>query len=317
LASTSLPLDQNRVAVRAADLVRLSRWAREPLVHFMAIGLALFVVSRVVAPSAPQGDRLTRVEITSDDIRQLQIGWMSQWQRPPTPPELAGLIDVRVREEILYREALALGLERDDTIVKRRLAQKMEFLAEDVSAIPQPTDGVLRAWFERNQARFAEPGRVSLRHVYFAADRKGIAARDAALAAMPLLAAAPRGAIPAGVGDRFMFQDYYGDRTPDQIAGVFGTTFATAVFQRAARHTWQGPVESGLGQHLIWIESMSPGRVPAFEEIPEAVRAEWMAEQRVDTKKRAYEAMRKRYHVTVASAPALTLPSSTGAPATP
>src|SRR6478609_11930193 len=149
------------------------RWAREPLLHFLLIGAALFVIYHWLNPTATNSDTSRRIELTNDDIRQLEISWTAQWQRPPTPEEMRNLVEDKVHQEILYREALALGLDRGDTIVKRRLAQKMEFLADDVSALRDPTTDELRAWYARNSDRFAEPGHRSFRHVYFSTDRRG------------------------------------------------------------------------------------------------------------------------------------------------
>jgi peptidyl-prolyl cis-trans isomerase C len=283
-----------------AQSSRVRRWLREPLVHFLALGLALFVVYRVVNSGAG-GDRATRIELTQDDIKQLEVVWMAQWQRPPTPRELSGLVEARVREEVLYREALSLGLERGDTIVKRRLAQKMEFLSEDVAAIPEPTPEVLRAWFAQNLQRFALPGQVSFSHLYFAADRRGGPPREAAIAAMRKLAGKDSAApIPAGVSDRFMYSDYYADRMPDQVASVFGRAFADSLFALEARRDWQGPIVSGFGWHLVRLESTTPGHVPPFDDVEADVKREWIADARAESKRRAFDAIRARYTVVVA-----------------
>jgi len=134
------------------------RWLREPLLHFLLAGLALFVGYRALNPAAVEQGNRSRIELTDDDLRQLEVGWMAQWRRPPTPEEMRRLVDSKVREEILYREALALGLDQDDTIVKRRMAQKMEFLAEDLAALRDPNREELRTWFEKNAPRFTVPG---------------------------------------------------------------------------------------------------------------------------------------------------------------
>jgi hypothetical protein len=284
-----------------AQSSRVGRWLREPLVHFLALGLALFVVYRVVNSDAG-GERTTRIELTQDDIKQLEVVWMAQWQRPPTQRELTGLVEARVREEVLYREALSLGLERGDTIVKRRLAQKMEFLSEDVAAIPEPTPEVLRAWFAQNHQSFALPGQVSFHHLYFAADRRGDPPRAAATAALARLAGrAVDASIPAGIGDRFMYSDYYADRTPDQVASVFGRAFADSLFALEARTAWQGPVESGFGWHLVRLESTASGHVPPFDDVEPDVKREWIADARAESKRRAFDAMRARYTVVVAA----------------
>jgi len=276
---------------------RVKRWLREPLLHFLLIGFGLFAVYSALNPQL--GDRYpsNRIVLTEDDLRQMAVAWAAQWRRPPTPGEIRVLIDRKVREEVLYREALALGLDQGDTIVKRRLAQKMEFLAEDVSGVRDPGTVELTAWFEQNRGRFALPGRVSFRHLYFSVDSRGERARDAAAGALEKLTGKSADApAAANVGDRFMYQDYYGDRVPEQVANVFGSTFAQSLFQLKPG-AWQGPVESGLGWHLVFVDSITPGRVPAFEEIEPDVKAGWINEQRAEAKRKTFDAMRARYEV--------------------
>ena len=170
---------------------RAKRWLREPLLHFVLIGLALFVGYGALNPEAERRENSSRIEITRDDVRQLEVAWMAQWRRHPTAEEMRALIDGKVREEILYREALALGLDKDDTIVKRRLAQKMAFLAEDVSTVRDPGREELRAWFEKNRERFALPGLVSFRHLYFSPDSRGERAREMAARELERVAGRP------------------------------------------------------------------------------------------------------------------------------
>src|SRR5262245_34872097 len=154
----------------------LGRLLREPLIQFLALGLLLFIGYRTLHPMA--GPQPGRIELTADDLRQIGLAWVAQGRPAPTPAEMQSLVDGRVREEILYREALALGLDKDDTIVRRRMAQKMGFLFEDVAALREPTDDELRAWFEKNAARFTLPARATFRHLYFSPDRRGQHARD-------------------------------------------------------------------------------------------------------------------------------------------
>jgi hypothetical protein len=273
------------------------KWLHEPLLHFLAIGLLLFVGDGLLNPGPERSANAGRIELTDGDLRQLEVAWTAQWRRPPTPEEMRNLVAARVREEILYREALALGLDKDDTIVKRRLAQKMDFVAEDVSGLREPAAEELRAWYAKNGERFARPGRRSFRHLYFSPDRRGDRARDGAARAREQIAGASADApVAADLADPFMFQDHYADRTPEQVAGVFGSKFADALFQLAPG-AWQGPVESGLGWHLVWVTSSVPGRVPAFEEIEGAVRAGWVDEQRAEARRRAFEAMAARYQI--------------------
>jgi peptidyl-prolyl cis-trans isomerase C len=275
----------------------LKRWLGEPMLHFLLAGCALFAVYRALNPGPDNWGRSSRIEITEDDVRQLDVAWMAQWRRHPTGEELRALIDGKVREEILYREALALGLDKDDTIVTRRLAQKMEFLAEDISGLREPGSEELKAWFEKNRERYALPGRVSFRHLYFSRDSRGERAREAAARTLERLAGRPVDSpLATKAGDRFMFQDYYGDSILEQVAGVFGTQFAQALFQLKSG-SWQGPLESGLGWHLVFVDSITPGRVPAFEEVEADVKTGWIDEQRAAAKRRAFDAMRGRYEV--------------------
>jgi peptidyl-prolyl cis-trans isomerase C len=278
-------------------LVHLRRWLREPLVHFLLIGLALFAAYSVLNRGPDQGTSLNQIVLTEDDLQQLQIAFTAQWQRQPTPEEMAGLINSRVREQILYREALALGLDKEDTIVKRRMAQKMEFLAEDLSDLHEPPTEELRAWFEKKSQRFALPSRTTFRHLYFSPDRRGQRAHADAVRVLGKLAGKSEDSpAAAGLADSFMFQDFYAERTPEQLAKEFGPNFAKSLFQLKPG-SWQGPVESGYGWHLVWIDSITPSRVTQFEEVEPDVKSAWMAEQRAESKRKMFEAMRARYEV--------------------
>jgi len=284
----------NPVAPSASSGIR---WFREPLLHFLLIGMALFVVWGKLNPAQIREGGMSRIVITEDDLVQFDQVWRAKWQRPPTPQELVAMVDNKIKEEILYREALAMGLDRDDSIIKRRLAQKMAFLGEDVSGIQEPTADEIRDWYERHSGTFALPERGSFRHLYFSIDARGDAARDAALQALEILSG-KAGNDPATkkLGDPFMFQDYYGDRSPVEVASDFGGQFTEALFQLEPG-SWQGPVESGLGWHLVFINTLTPGRIPALEEVSAQVRNEWVAEQREKANTRAFAAMRERYEI--------------------
>jgi peptidyl-prolyl cis-trans isomerase C len=281
----------------------IRRWLREPLLHFLIVGLALFAVYRAMHPGPDRRETANRIEVTDADLRQLAIAWTAQWQRAPTPEELRGLVASKVHEEILYREALALGLEKGDAIVIRRLAQKMEFLAEDVSTVREPEADELKAWFAKNQQRFLSTARASFRHLYFSFDKRHERARDDAVRSLEVLAGKPAEVPEAEkLADPFMFQENYGDRLPEQVAGVFGTKFAKALFKLKPGE-WSGPIESGFGWHLIWVDSMTPGRLPAFEEIEPMVKSEWITEQRVEAKLKIFEAMKARYDIVLPGSP--------------
>jgi hypothetical protein len=283
----------------------LKRWLREPLLHFLLIGVALFGGYHALHPEANGSNSSDRIVLTEDDLRQMKVAWLGQGRPSPTPEELHGLIESKVREEILYREALALGLDKEDTIVKRRLAQKMAFLAEDLTDIRDPTIEELKTWFEKNHERFTLPPRISFRHLYFSPDRRGEHVKEAAASTRDRLdgkhADSP---VAATLADSFLFEDYYGNRTPEQVANVFGTAFAASLFQLAPG-SWQGPIESGLGWHVVWVESKAPDRTPAFEEIEPDIKSEWIEEQRIESKRLVFDAMKARYEVILPNAPAM------------
>jgi hypothetical protein len=282
--------------VPSASYVAIRRCLREPLLQFLLAGLLLFVAYHQVSRGSGAPDAGGRIELTADDLRRIEIAWRAQGREPLSPEQLRRLVEARVREEILLREALALGLDRDDTIVRRRLAQKMEFLFEDVAALRDPTASELRAWFEENPERFTLPARASFRHLYFSPDRRG-AARDDAARALATLAGAPAdGAAPATPADPFMFRDYYGDRSFDEIARTFGPGFARALFELAPG-AWSGPIESGYGWHLVWVDEITPAQMPAFEDVEADARREWIEAERAEIRERAFEAMRARYEV--------------------
>jgi peptidyl-prolyl cis-trans isomerase C len=281
---------------------RFKRWLHEPLLHVLLIGLALFAVYGALNPDAGQRQDANRIVITADDLAQIQLNWMAQWQHPPTPDEMRNLVDGKIREEILAREAMALGLDKDDTIVKRRMAQKMEFLMEDVSALREPPEDELKLWFEQNPQRFAFAGLVSFRHLYFSPDSRGAHARDAAADVLRNLVDKPEESPELErLSDPFMFQDFYSERSHDQVAGIFGSKFAQALFE-LKEGKWQGPIESGLGWHLVWIASMTSGRVPAFEEVEATVKSEWIDEQRAKSKSKMFESMVARYQIVLPGA---------------
>ena len=178
------------------------RLLREPLVHFMVLGGVLFGAYALQEGRRDGVEQSRRIDLTISDISQLVQVFHSQWRRDPAPEELRQLVEEKAREEILYREALALGLDKDDTIVKRRMAQKMQFLAEDVAAAHEPTVEELRTWYEVNRERFAFPPRIGFRQLYFSTDRRGAKAQDDAEAALAKLAGQTESAKHRGVALR-------------------------------------------------------------------------------------------------------------------
>lgn len=299
--TTNLP--ENDAPPAPAAPARRRPWAllRDPLLQFTLIGVVLFGADRVLRTDATTPDGSLHIELTKDDLRQISIAWMARGQPAPTSEQLRGLVEQRVALEILSREARNIGLDRDDEVIKRRLAQKMEFLFEDVARIEDPTRAELREWYAQatNAARFAEPPRLSLRHLYFGYDQRGEGAHAAAEAALAALASRPVGASDEVKADPFMFRDAYVDTMPDQLAREFGPAFAQSV-TALEPGAWRGPVQSGYGWHLVFVERLTPGRMPDFEEIEPRIKAAWFEERVKQTRQKVFEAMKARYSIKVA-----------------
>lgn len=281
----------------------MKRFLREPLFHFLLIGAVLFGLYSFSHAGRTANASSKEIRLTLDELSQLALLFRSQWRREPTPEEFSRLVESKVQNEILYREALAMGLDKDDEIVKRRMAQKMQFLAEDVAAAREPTTVELRAWYEKNSVSFAQPPRLSFRHLYFSPDRRGARAREDAETALAKLNGQPQDSkLAASLADPFMFQQYYRDRAPEYLAKEFGPPFALAV-AKLEPGSWQGPIESGFGWHLVFVDAVILGRVPAFEEVEPDVETAWLSEQKAQAWQKAYGEMRAKYSVLLPAPP--------------
>jgi hypothetical protein len=285
------------------SLSTLKRWLREPLLHFLLIGVLLFGIYAYTNRGRIGIESPRQIVLSLDELRTMTAYFESQWHRPPTPQEFQAMVEDKIKQEVLYREGLAMGLDKDDTIVKRRMAQKVQFLAEDVATAHEPSTAELKAWFEKNSSKFALPSRYSFRHIYFSPDKRGRNARNDAADVLAKITGQPEDSplIPSAA-DRFMFQDYYGDRTPSAIAKEFGPQFAVAL-EKVKPGSWQGPIESGFGWHLVFVDTVIPGRIPAFEEVESEVKTAWLGEQKAQAWQKAYQTMRAKYTVFLPAPP--------------
>jgi hypothetical protein len=274
----------------------VSRLIREPLVHFLLLGAAVFALSRLVGTeSGPR--RADTILVTQGNIDRMIEAFARTWQRPPTTAELRGLVDDYVREEAAYREAVAMGLDLDDTIIRRRLRQKLEFLAHDL-ALAEPTEEQLRAYFDQHGDDFRVDPRASFRHVYLNMDRRG---EDAPRDAAELLEKLREGVAPeelTGLGDPFLLPSAFEDVSETDVARQFGGDFAEQVFD-VQPGDWAGPIESGYGLHLVLVERKTPGRRPELSEVRDQVVREWQVDQRRLANEAFYRAMLDRYEVVI------------------
>lgn len=273
------------------------RWLKDPLFHFLLIGAGLFFVFHQVGD--PGEDRSDRIVVTADDVERMATLWSRRWQRPPTPAELEGLIDSHIREEVLYREARALGLDQDDTIVRRRMAQKMDFIFQDIAAGQEPDEAALEAFLEQDSGRFQESARYSFLHVYLNPELRAKQASTDAQRLLDDLRLQGQAADPAAVSDPFMLLEHrLEDRSERDIARLLGQEFAS-VLSGLPVQQWQGPIESAYGVHLVYVLERTMPRVPTLVEIRDRVRTEWLAERQREANEAMLRTLRERYEIVV------------------
>ena len=269
----------------------ISRLWREPLLHFLLIGAALFVfydLTRETVSEAPK-----RIHVAPGHVEQLAANFERTWSRLPTPEELDAMIEGHVREEVFYREALAMGLDQDDPMVRRRMRMKLEFILEDLSA-QDYGDEVLNVYLQQHADRFHSETQLSLRQVYLNPDRR----EDLAADTEKLLASLNQGANPDTLGDTTLAPRAYQLARQSEIARDFGDEFAreTAALPPG---DWIGPLYSPFGAHLVMIDRRIDARLPALAEIRDRVLREYQAEQRKQQKDVAYQKLRETYEITV------------------
>jgi hypothetical protein len=274
----------------------MKKLIKEPLVHFLLLGAALFVAFHWM--SGDTASQPGRIVVTQGRIESLATGFTRTWQRPPTPSELEGLIREYIREEVCAREAVALGLDQDDAVIRRRLRQKLEFVAEDLAVQSEPTDEELRAYLKGHPGSFQTEQSFTFRQVYLNPKRHGEnLAHDVAQLLAHLRQAGGQGDASA-LGDSFLLEHRFEAAPASEVARLFGEKFATALTLLVPGQ-WHGPVESGYGAHLVLISERTEGRVPALEDVRDAVRREWANARRKDANEKLYEALLERYTVTI------------------
>ena len=264
------------------------RYLKDPLVLFLAFGLVIFFAERTFS-SGSDGDFL--IEITPGQQARIFDQWQAQMGRPPTEQEANGLIEQWIREEIFYREARKLGLDDNDTIIRRRLAQKLTFLNEDLANAEAPTETALAEFFQANLADYLIPERFSFEHRYFSSDRREDARTDAAAAL----------ADDANLGDPFILQKSYAQRSAREIGDLFGRDFAAGLSEldRAQPDAWQGPIQSAYGWHLVRLIGAEESREPLLSEVLDAVQRDFLQERRRTANDDFYAGLKSRYEIVV------------------
>ena len=225
-------------------------------------------------------------------------GFARTWRRPPTREEIEGLIRDRVQEEVYCREAMALGLDKDDTIIRRRLRHKMEFLTDDIAALAEPTDDELSTYLTAHAEMFRVQRQFTFSHVYLNPERRGEnLARDTAQLLAQLRQAGDKADI-SELGDSFLLEHKFQSLSASEAVKQFGEKFAATLVELSPGQ-WHGPVESGYGVHLVFVSDRTEGRVPALAEVREVVHREWANTRRLEGNEKFYQELLKRYVVTI------------------
>ncbi len=264
--------------------------------HFLLIGAALFALYSIAFKGGREEPGA--ILVTQGKIENLATGFARTWQRPPTAEELDSLLRAYIREEVYYREALKLGLDRDDTIVRRRLQLKLEFVSEDVAAMAEPTEVDLQAFMQAHPDKFRVERRFTFRQVFLSPERhRETLTADAAKLLSELNELAGKADVST-LGDPFLLEHEFDAVPRSEVAKLFGERFA-AKLPELTPGRWEGPVLSSYGVHLLWIKESTPGRLPALTEVREAVRREWANARRLEAIETFFQGLLKNYTVTV------------------
>jgi hypothetical protein len=267
-------------------------WRRDPLVHFLLIGAALFAF---LTWQGSDGEDPQRIVISAERVRAARDSARLVQGREPTEEELEQLVEPLIREEVYYREALALGLDADDDEVRRRLAEKMAYLTQDLSDPEPASERELEEFFDSAPERFLIPALVTFEQVFFSPSQRGAALAGDVAAGLERLRG---GAAPAEVGDRTPLPERFDAAARDRIQVLFGQAMTDAVFTLAPGE-WTGPFQSDFGQHVVRIVARSEPRQPTFAEAREQAQLVFAEERRNAANAASFDKMRARYDIVV------------------
>ncbi|MBL4768810.1 MAG: peptidyl-prolyl cis-trans isomerase [Rhodobacteraceae bacterium] len=280
----------------------LRKFLRDPLIHFFAAGACIYLAYYIVAEPEVVADDKT-VTVTTGEVEWLATVWESRWNRPPTQKELDGIVHQQVRETILYREALKMGLDKDDIVIRRRLAQKVEFLTQDLLQPKAPDEEQLTAYFEENIEDYMPEPRITFTQVFFDPDRRGNATLDDAEAAKAILSEMTEVPTnPDQFGDSFLLQGYYPDKTKFEISRLFGKGFSDPLFE-LEEGAWIGPVLSGYGTHLVYVHSRVDLQAPDIDTVREQLTANWIDLKRQELNDEFLARLMDSYTIIIEPAP--------------
>jgi len=272
------------------------RVIREPLFHFLILGAAIFAAHSLI--TRHKTDKPGEIIVTQAAIENLATGFTRTWQRPPTEDELQGLVRDYIREEAAYREALALGLDRDDLIVRRRLRQKLEFVSDDLATRTEPSDVELQTFLEAHRDTFQSEPLFSFRQIYFNPQLHGKSLHHHLALVLDDLRHPDSHKPKIDRGDPFLLQQTFDDVSLAELKKTFGDQFASAISTLPVG-SWQGPIDSGYGAHLVYVAKHTDSRLGALTEVREQVRRECLDAKRREATDKFYKALLSRYSVRI------------------
>ena len=272
------------------------RLLKEPLVHFVVAGAVLFGGYSLINRSGQSPSPAEPIRIGEGEVRWIKETFSSQWRRAPTAEELSGLLAGFLEEDLFAREARALGLDQGDTIIQRRLAQKLTFLVKDTLRVADPSDGDLRQFYSANAGRFQTGARASFSQIFFNPEHRRNAESDAEAALVSVSASGSQVSQP--VGDPLLLEENFVDVDEPSLSSMFGADFARAVFALTPG-AWSQPIKSGFGVHLVHLISLTPTESRRFEEVRSKVLAEWRHQRETELKAAYLAKLREKYGVVI------------------
>ena len=258
-------------------------WLKDPLLHFFLAGALLFVAYSALHRGSKEAPRVVR--LTAQEVNWLKETWILRWQRPPTEEELRDLVANYLQETMLAREAMEMGLDENDTVIRRRLAQKMDFFIVDAARLAEPDETTLRRYYDAHRVRYSAPLQVTFSQRFFrteAAARQGL--QKLAMHA------------DANIGDPSLFEDDYATVSAQEVTNIFGSDFSTRLKSLALGH-WQGPIPSAYGFHLVFLHKRQMAEDRPYEAVRSKVLSDWRLEQETVAKARFFDKLLEKYTI--------------------
>jgi hypothetical protein len=273
----------------------IARLLREPLLQFLVLGAMLFALHGLVGKRSAEAPE--KIVVSASRVANLGDGFVRTWRRSPSEQELQGLVEDYIRDEVFYREGRAAGLDRDDVIIRRRVRQKMEFLADDTS-LPEPSDEQLAAYLASNPERFRTEDQLTFRQVFLSATRRANAIESDSKQVGSVLARADGAVDAMALGDPFLLGEEFRGVSPSKMTSIFGEDFSKQIATMETGR-WRGPISSGFGQHFVFISERISGNLPPLDDVRPAVHREWANARRLEAEQKLYALLRNRYEIVV------------------